>query len=98
VITTFDLKLQGDSAPLARVSIRPTVQADVSRTEEAAPNGLKPVIVAVMIEGRSVPLTDPLVVPSSASGTPIRVDVSIPDYVAIGLETSCEELAQEVTS
>lgn len=96
VITSFDLKLQGDSAPLARVSIRPTVQADVSRTEEAAPNGLKPDIVAVMIEGSSVPLTDQLVVPSSVYGTAIRVDVSMPDYVAIGLETSCEELAEEV--
>lgn len=98
VITSFDLKLQGDSAPLARISIRPKVQADVSRTEEVAPNGLKPIIVAVMVEGSSVPLTDQLLVPSSASGTAIRVDVSMPDYVAIGLETTCEELVEEVAS
>ena len=50
----------------------------------------------MMIEGSSVPLTDQLVVPSSVYGTAIRVDVSMPDYVAIGLETSCEELAEEV--
>ena len=33
---------------------------------------------------------------SSAAGTLIRVDVTMPDYVAIGLETSCEEIPVEV--
>ena len=96
VLTSFELTLRGDSAPKAKVGIRPLIQADVSSTEESAPNGLKPVVTAVAVAGEVVNVSDSLVIPSSAAGTLIRVDVTMPDYVAIGLETSCEEIPVEV--
>ena len=96
MLTSFELTLRGDSAPQAKVGIRPLIQADVSSTEESAPNGLKPVVTAIAVAGEVVNVSDSLVIPSSAAGTLIRVDVTMPDYVAIGLETSCEEIPVEV--
>ena len=96
VLTSFEITLLGDSAPQAKVSIRPSIQADVSSTEESAPNGLKPVVTAIEVAGESVKVSDALVIPGSAAGTLIRVYVSMPDYVAIGLDTSCEEIPEEV--
>ena len=96
VLTSFEITLLGDSAPQAKVSIRPSIQADVSSTEESAPNGLKPVVTAIEVAGETVNVSDSLVVPGSAAGTLIRVYVSMPDYVAIGLDTSCEEIPEEV--
>ena len=78
------------------MSIRPSIQADVSSTEESAPNGLKPAVTAIEVAGEAVSVSDSLVVPGSAAGTLIRVDVAMPDYVAIGLDTSCEEIPVEV--
>ena len=98
VLTSFELTLRGDSAPQAKVSIRPSIQADVSSTEESAPNGLKPVVTAIEVAGETVNVSDSLVVPGSAAGTLIRVDVTMPDYVAIGLDTSCEEIPEEVVA
>ena len=96
VLTSFEITLLGDSAPQAKVSIRPSIQADVSSTEESAPNGLKPVVTAIEVAGETVNVSDSLVIPGSAAGTLIRVYVSMPDYVAIGLDTSCEEIPEEV--
>ena len=96
VLTSFEITLLGDSAAQAKVSIRPSIQADVSSTEESAPNGLKPVVTAIEVAGETVNVSDSLVIPGSAAGTLIRVDVSMPDYVAIGLDTSCEEIPEEV--
>ena len=98
MLTKFELTLRGDSAPQARVSIRPSIQADVSSTEESAPNGLKPAVTAIEVAGEAVNVSDSLVIPCSAAGTLIRVDVTIPDYVAIGLDTSCEEIPEEVVA
>ena len=98
MLTSFELTLRGDSAPQAKVSIRPLIQADVNSTEESAPNGLKPVVTAIEVAGEAVNVTDSLVVPGSAAGTLIRVDVTMPDYVAIGLDTSCEEIPEEVVA
>ena len=96
VLTSFELTLRGDSASHAKVSIRPTIQADVSSTDESAPNGLKPAVTAIEVAGEAVDVSDSLVIPGSAAGTLIRVDVSMPDYVAIGLDISCEEIPAEV--
>ena len=96
MLTSFELTLRGDSASHAKVSIRPTIQADVSSTEESAPNGLKPAVTAIEVAGEAVDVSDSLVIPGSAAGTLIRVDVSMPDYVAIGLDISCEEISAEV--
>lgn len=98
MLTTFELTLRGDSAPQARVSIRPSIQADVSSTEESAPNGLKPVVTAIEVAGEAVNVSDSLVISGSAAGTLIRVDVTMPDYVAIGLDTSCEAIPEEVVA
>ena len=49
-----------------------------------------------LARGETVNVSDSLVIPGSAAGTLIRVDVSMPDYVAIGLDTSCEEIPEEV--
>ena len=98
VLTSFELTLRGDSAPQAKVSIRPSIQADVSSTEESAPNGLRPAVTSIEVAGEPVNVSDSLVVPGSAAGTLIRVDVTMPDYVAIGLDTSCEEIPEEVVS
>ena len=98
MLTSFELTLLGDSAPQAKVSIRPSIQADVSSTEESAPNGLKPAVTAIEVAGEAVNVSDSLVIPCSAAGTLIRVDVTIPDYVAIGLDTSCEEIPEEVVA
>ena len=96
MLTSFELTLRGDSAPQAKVSIRPSIQADVSGTEESAPNGLKPAVTAIEVAGEAFTVSDSLVIAGSAAGTLIRVDVSMPDYVAIGLDTSCEEIPEEV--
>ena len=96
MLTSFELTLRGDSAPKAKVGIRPLIQADVSSTEESAPNGLKPVVTAIEVAGETVNVSDSIVIPGSAAGTLIRVYVSMPDYVAIGLDTSCEEIPEEV--
>ena len=98
VLTSFELTLRGDSAPQAKVSIRPLIQADVNSTEESAPNGLKPAVTAIEVAGEAVNVTDSLVITGSAAGTLIRVDVTMPDYVAIALDTSCEEIPEEVVS
>lgn len=98
VLTSFELTLRGDSAPHAKVSIKPSIQADVTSTEESAPNGLKPTVTAVQIAGEPISFSDPLLIPSSAAGTIIRVVVSVPDYVAIGLDTICEEIPEEVVA
>ena len=98
VLTSFELTLRGDSAPRAKVSIRPSIQADVSSTEESAPNGLRPAVTSIEVAGEAVNVSDSLVVPGSAAGTLIRVDVTMPDYVAIGLDTSCEEIPEEVVA
>ena len=98
MFTSFELTLRGDSAPQAKVTIRPSIQADVSSTEESAPNGLKPTVTAIEVAGEAVDVSDSLVIPGSAAGTLIRVDVTMPDYVAIGLDTSCEEIPAEVDS
>jgi len=97
VITSFELMLQGNTAPMAKVTIRPKVQADVSSTDDLAPNGLRPSVTALSVAGRPVDPAESLMVESSASGTPIRIDVTVPDYVAIGLDTTCEEIAEEVS-
>ena len=98
MLTTFELTLRGDSAPQAKVFIRPSIQADVTSTEESAPNGLKPAVTSIEVAGEPVNVSDSLVVPGSAAGTLIRVDVTMPDYVAIGLDTSCEEIPEEVVA
>ena len=98
MLTTFELSLRGDSAPKAKVSIRPTIQADVSSTEESAPNGLKPAVTAIEVAGEAINVSDSFVIPVSAAGTLIRVDVTMPDYVAIGLDTSCEEIPEEAVA
>lgn len=97
VITSFELMLQGNTAPMAKVTIRPKVQADVSSTDDLAPNGLRPSVTALSVAGRPVDPAESLIVESSSSGTPIRIDVSVPDYVAIGLDTTCEEIDEEVS-
>ena len=96
MLTSFELTLRGDSAPKAKVGIRPLIQADVSSTEDSAPNGLKPAVTAIEVSGEAVNVSDSLVISGSAAGTLIRVDVTMPDYVAIGLDTSCEEIPVEV--
>ena len=96
MLTSFEITLLGDSAPQAKVSLRPSIQADVSSTEESAPNGLKPAVTAIEVAGEAVKVSDALIISGSAAGTLIRVDVTMPDYVAIGLDTSCEEIPEEV--
>ena len=68
MITSFELMLQGNTAPRAKVTIRPKVQADVSSTDDLAPNGLRPSVTALSVAGLPV---DPADIPEEIVQPPV---------------------------
>lgn len=85
-ITSFSLRVSGDSDEEVSLLLSPWVQSDVREREMVAPNGIAPRIVGILID--DVPVDRPgdqVRCRASAGGTNLRVMVSVPDYVAVGL-------------
>lgn len=95
LVACFKVRLSGPTEAMPCVMFTPWIQMDESSKEVVAPNGRAPEIIGVEIESRSVVRGEKgYVCPVGAGGSTIRVLVSIPDYVAVGLTASIEEGAE----
>lgn len=85
-VAAFRLRLTGDSSTEPLISVTPWVQMDEGGKDSLAPNGLAPRVIGVEIDSRPVELSGGgIPCPVGPTGTTILVQVSVPDYVAVGL-------------
>ena len=91
-VATFRILVTGNTADEITINLNPWVQSDLTEKERLAPNGRAPEVVGVSIDDSPVDIPGPQVrCRPSAGRTELRVLVSVPDYVAVGLSVDLAE-------
>lgn len=91
-VASFRIRLTGESEADTVIDLSPWVQSDLRETDTTAPNGRRPEIVGITINGEDLDMpTERIRCRPTDKGAEIVVSVSVPDYVAVGLSADLAE-------